>query len=244
MELTVIGHWGGYPKVGEASTGYLLEHEGFKLLLDCGSAVLSQLQQYIKPSQLDAVIISHYHPDHVADIGVLQHALLIDKYLEGYEKNLPIYGHQEDEIGFQSLTYKNITTGIPYKADEVLHIGPFQISFIRTIHPVPCYAMRISANGKSLIFTADTAYFLDLVGFSKGADLLLCESNYYKNMKNVAVNHMTSQQAGKLANLAQVKSLILTHLPHFGDHQQLLQEAREEFPADIKLASAGLKITI
>ncbi|WP_062105320.1 MBL fold metallo-hydrolase [Bacillus niameyensis] len=244
MELTVIGHWGGYPKVGEASTGYLLENEGFKLLLDCGSAVLSQLQQYIKPSQLDAVIISHYHPDHVADIGVLQHALLIDKYLEGYEKNLPIYGHQEDEIGFQSLTYKNITTGIPYKADEVLHIGPFQISFIRTIHPVPCYAMRILANGKSLIFTADTAYFLDLVEFSKGADLLLCESNYYKNMENAAVNHMTSQQAGKLANLAQVKSLILTHLPHFGDHQQLLQEAREEFPADIKLASAGLKITI
>lgn len=84
MKLTVIGHWGGYPKMGEASSGYLLEHKGFKLLVDCGSAVLSQLQYYLKPTELDAVIVSHYHPDHVADIGVLQHALLIGKYTEGF----------------------------------------------------------------------------------------------------------------------------------------------------------------
>ncbi len=198
MKLTVIGHWGGFPKVGEASSGYLLEHEGFRLLVDCGSAVLSQLQYYLKPTELDAVIISHYHPDHVADIGVLQHALIIAKYTEGFSRNLPIYGHEEDQAGFAALTYKNLTTGMVYKGDQLLHIGPFQIEFIETVHPVPCYAMRIKAGSKTLIYTADTAYFPELAEFAKGADLILCECNYYKDMKEAAFNHMTSDQAGQL----------------------------------------------
>jgi ribonuclease BN (tRNA processing enzyme) len=87
LKLTIIGPWGGYPKVNEASAGYILEHDGFNLLIDCGSGVLSKLQQYIKPTDLDACIISHYHPDHNADIGVLQHALLIDMYLTGNKKH-------------------------------------------------------------------------------------------------------------------------------------------------------------
>ncbi|MCJ7840401.1 MBL fold metallo-hydrolase [Lederbergia sp. NSJ-179] len=244
MELTVIGHWGGFPKVGEASTGYLLEHEGFKLLIDCGSAVLSQLQYYVKPTELHAVILSHYHPDHVADIGVLQHALLIGKYTEGFSGNLPIYGHQEDQAGFAALTYKNVTTGISYKGDESIHIGPFQIEFIKTLHPVPCYAMRLTAGGRTLVYTADTAYFSDLVAFAREADLLLCESNYYKDMKKSAVNHMTSDQAGQLAKAANIKNLVLTHLPHFGDHEQLVSEAKEEYAGEITLALSGLKITI
>ncbi|KRG16655.1 hypothetical protein ACA30_00550 [Virgibacillus soli] len=244
MKLTVIGHWGGFPKVGEASSGYLLEHEGFRLLVDCGSAVLSQLQYYLKPTELDAVIISHYHPDHVADIGVLQHALIIAKYTEGFSRNLPIYGHEEDQAGFAALTYKNLTTGMVYKGDQLLHIGPFQIEFIETVHPVPCYAMRIKAGSKTLIYTADTAYFPELAEFAKGADLILCESNYYKDMKEAAFNHMTSDQAGQLARLANAKKLVLTHLPHFGNYEQLISEAKEDYPGDIILASSGLAITI
>lgn len=244
LDLTVIGHWGGYPKAGEASTGYLLEHEDFKLLLDCGSAVLSQLQNFVKPTNLDAVLISHYHPDHVADIGVLQHALLIAKYVEGFDKQLPIYGHDKDKLGFQSLTYKDITIGIPYRENEDLQIGPFHIRFIQTKHPVPCYAMRISVGHKSLVFTADTAYFPELVQFCEGTDLLLCESNYYKEMEDAAFNHMTSFQAGKLAKLSKAKQLVLTHLPHYGNLNQLIQEAHEEYQNEIQLAHKGLKITI
>lgn len=244
MKLTVIGHWGGYPKMGEASSGYLLEHKGFKLLVDCGSAVLSQLQYYLKPTELDAVIVSHYHPDHVADIGVLQHALLIGKYTEGFSGNIPIYAHQEDQAGFTALTYKSITTGVAYTGDEPLHIGPFQIEFIKTIHPVPCYAMRIKAGSKTLIYTADTAYFPELVDFSQAGDVLLCESNYYKDMKKSAFNHMTSDQAGQLAQLANAKKLVLTHLPHFGDYEQLMSEAKEEYSGDTILASSGLTLII
>ena len=90
MQVTIVGHWGGYPKVDEASSGYLIEHEGFQILLDCGSGVLSKLQKFIQPEMLNGVIISHYHPDHIADIGVLQHARLI-RGLLGSEDGLFAY---------------------------------------------------------------------------------------------------------------------------------------------------------
>lgn len=244
MNLTVVGHWGGFPKTNEASSGYLLEKEGTHLLLDCGSAVLSTLQSYIQPKDLDAVILSHYHPDHIADIGVLQHALLIESYMSENIKILPIYGHEKDSAAFSSLTYKNITTGLGYHEREPLHIGPFTIRFLETKHPAPCYAMRIEAGGKSLVYTADTSYFEDLVAFSKDADILLCESNFYKGMDSAAAGHMTSEQAGTLASLARVKKLILTHLPHFGSLNQLKLEAAEQYQGEIILAEKGLSVAI
>lgn len=244
MNITVIGHWGGYPKSGEASSGYLLEHDGFHLLVDCGSAVLSQLQNYIAPKTIDAVILSHYHADHFADIGVLQHAWLIGKYVDHINRNVPIYGHTFNKTAFEELTYKDITTGIGYKENEQIHIGPFQIEFLRTHHPVPCFAMKICAANKTLVYTADSAYFEELAEFSKGADLLLCESNFYKGMDGAAAGHMTSEEAGKLASHAEVGKLVLTHLPHFGDLNQLLSEAQAIFTGDTVLASKGLQLTI
>lgn len=80
MKMTVVGFWGGFPEAGEATSGYLFEHDGFRLLVDCGSGVLAQLQKYITPSHIDAVVLSHYHHDHVADIGVLQYARLINYF--------------------------------------------------------------------------------------------------------------------------------------------------------------------
>ena len=87
MKMTVVGFWGGFPEAGEATSGYLFEHDGFRLLVDCGSGVLAQLQKYITPSDIDAVVLSHYHHDHVADIGVLQYARLITSATKGQLRN-------------------------------------------------------------------------------------------------------------------------------------------------------------
>lgn len=239
MKLTIIGPWGGFPKVNGASAGYLLEHDGFHILIDCGSAVLSKLQQFIKPTNLDACIISHYHPDHNADIGVLQHALLIDMYVTGENKLLPIYGHNLDRTSFEQLTYKNQTVGIAYNPEQVLQIGPFSIKFLRTKHSVPCFAFRIEANGKSLVFTADSAYQDSFIEFAKGADLLLSECNFYGDMDASSAGHMNSYEVAKLAKAAGVKKLILTHLPHFGNLQQLIDEVIQLYKGPVKLAELG-----
>ncbi|MCU9612494.1 MBL fold metallo-hydrolase [Caldibacillus lycopersici] len=239
MKLTVIGCWGGYPKVNEASTGYLLEHDGFRLLIDCGSGVLSKLQQYVDPTDLDACIVTHYHADHIADIGVLQHALIVQKYLQPMVRNLPIYGHQLDEQAFRKLTYKDITTGKAYDPSQTLRIGPFTISFLPTVHPVPCFAFRIEAAGKIFVFTGDSAFQDSFIEFAKDANLLLCECNFYANMDGGNAGHMNSKDAGTLAAAANVKQLVLTHLPQYGIIENLVTEAGEYYDGRIHLAEGG-----
>src|SRR5690625_2860565 len=100
MKLTVIGYWGGYPAKDEASSTYILEKDGFILLLDLGSGGLTKLQKYYDVTEIDALLLSHYHADHVADVGVLQHALLVQSYFNDDQKIVPIYAHRENDIEF------------------------------------------------------------------------------------------------------------------------------------------------
>lgn len=244
MKLTVIGYWGGYPKKNEASSGYLLEHNGYHLLMDCGSGVLAKLQNILKPEELDAVLISHYHPDHIADIGVLQHARLIQGLLGSDMPNLPIYGHHFNQHEFTKLTFKEVTKGIAYVPGEVLQVGPFQVTFLKTNHPVPCYAMRLEANGKVVVYTGDSSFKEEFVNFSRDADLLLCECNFYGHQDGKSAGHMTSKESGSLAEQAAVKQLVLTHLPHYGNLPDLVSEASNEFSGTVRLAEELLTITI
>jgi ribonuclease BN (tRNA processing enzyme) len=239
MKLTVIGYWGGFPGKNEATSGYLIEEGNFKLLIDCGSGVISQLQNYVDPEDLDAVITSHYHNDHVSDIGALQYARLIKGYLGHDIPPLPIYGHAEDQEGFTKLTYKDITIGKTYNPNQDLSIGPFSISFLKTNHPVPCYAMKIQTKDECIVYTADTSYIEEFVLFAKEADLLICECNLYAGMDGSSAGHMTSTDAGVLAEKAKVKQLLLTHLPHFGEHTDLIKQASEKYNGIINLAKSG-----
>ena len=244
MKLTVIGFWGGYPKKDGASSGYLLEHDGYKLLIDCGSGVLAKMQHVIQPEELDAVILSHYHPDHIADVGVLYHARLIQSYLIGKLPVLPIYAHREDQAEFAKLTHGDTTKGIAYNPKGALEIGPFKVAFLETNHPVPCYAMRFEAGGKSFVYTADTSYKEEFVEFSRGADVLLSECNFYSSQSGKGAGHMNSTDCGALARKAEVKNLILTHLPHFGNIEDLIAQASEEWDGPISLASEFMVVEI
>jgi ribonuclease BN (tRNA processing enzyme) len=244
MKLTVFGQWGGYPKAGEASSGYLIQHSGFKLLIDCGSGVLSHLQHHVEATGLDAVLLSHYHPDHVADIGVLQHALLIQYFLGKNKGTLPVYTHREDQRGFETITYKDLMKAHEYKEDTSLSIGPFKVTFVKTKHPVPCYGMRIEADGKALFYTADSAFKEEFVSFGKDADVLLCECNFYGGMDASKAGHMTSLDAGHLAQQSNARKLILTHLPHFGELDQLVTEASTLYKGEVLLAKKDIEVDI
>ncbi|MFP7168759.1 MBL fold metallo-hydrolase [Terribacillus sp. 7520-G] len=240
MKLTVIGFWGAYPGRESASSCYVVEKDGYSLLLDCGSGALSRMPAFVDPKDLNAVVVSHYHPDHVADIGALQHVWQVQNSLRGTEDVLPIYGHEEDEAGFKSLSHK-FTEGIAYQPDEILSIGPFAITFMKTKHPVPCYGMRISDGVSDIVYTADSSYLEEWAEFSKGADLLITDCNFYQHQDGEAAGHMNSLQVGGIAEQAGVKTLFLSHLPHFGEHRQLLEEASSVFSGEVKLAYEGLE---
>ncbi|MYL42796.1 MBL fold metallo-hydrolase [Virgibacillus salexigens] len=238
MKFTVIGYWGGYPAPNEATSCYLLESGGFSLVIDMGSGALAKLQQYKTVTEIDAVILSHYHFDHVADIGVLQYARLVTYYITGEDKVLPIYGHEEDEAGFQSLTH-TYTKGVAYDPKESLEVGAFTISFLKTKHPVPCYGMRITDGTNCIVYTADTSYRKEWIPFAKNADLLITDCNFYADQDGENAGHMTSKQGGKIAEEANVKQLLLSHLPQYGDRNQLIEETKEVFSRTVQLAHAG-----
>lgn len=225
MKLTVLGCLGAYPYKGEGTTGYLLESEGYHLLLDAGSTTLIQLEKILDPLALDAVILSHYHHDHIADLGVLQYYWQL--FPKQAERNvLPIYGHGEDSIHFNELTMAGVTEGHDYLQTKQLELGPFSVTFMKTIHPVTCYAMRFVENstGKIFVFTGDSGYLESFVDFAKDADLFLADTYLFAgNERHKA--HFTSQESGEIAAAAKVKKLVLTHLPQHGDLEQLKEEA-------------------
>lgn len=239
MQLTVIGFWGGFPGKNEATSGYLLEAEGFSLLIDCGSGVLSKLQNYKALEDLDAVWLSHYHHDHVADIGPLYFARLVKGQLGQVNQVLPIYGHMLDKAQFERLTNSNVTQGVSYEEYESLQIGPFQLTFLKTRHSVPCFATRITCGGKTLVYTADTSLFPELITFSKDADLLIAECSLYGDQDGKAYGHLTNNDVAELAREAKAKNVLLTHLPHYGNHADLVERVQREISGMVNLAGTG-----
>ncbi|MDC3425601.1 MBL fold metallo-hydrolase [Aquibacillus sp. 3ASR75-11] len=238
MKLTVIGYWGAYPEAEAATSSYLLEKDGFSCLIDCGSGALSRLQLYKNVMDLDAVILSHYHNDHVADVGVLQYLLLVQNTLHQTERILPIYGHRDDEQQFQSLSHQ-FTKGISYDPSNPLELGPFQFSFLKTIHPVPCYGMRITDGDQTIVYTADTSYQEEWIPFSQDTDLLITDCNFYESQDGTKAGHMNSREGATIAAKANVQQLLLSHLPHFGEHKQLINEAKAFYSGSVQLAYEG-----
>ncbi|MFB5664151.1 MBL fold metallo-hydrolase [Alteribacillus sp. HJP-4] len=241
MKITVVGYWHAFPKKGEAASGYLLEQDHTKVLIDCGSGVVSNLQRYCSLDELDAVVISHYHNDHISDIGALHYFRLLQPYIQKENpRAFQVFGHQDDQEGFQRLSYHDIVKAKPYRAEEPLQIGPFTFRFYRTTHPVPCYAMKISNAESSIFYTADTGYTPELAKAAEGAELLISECSLYKGQDGSAAGHLTSEEAGRLADRAGAPQLLLSHLPHFGEHSRLKQEAKAECPnTAVDLASSG-----
>ncbi|HCM90356.1 MULTISPECIES: MBL fold metallo-hydrolase [Vagococcus] len=245
MKVTVLGFWGGFPHNGEGTTSYLVESKGFSLLLDAGSSTLIQLEKKIDPLKLDAVILTHYHHDHIADLGVLQYL----RQLKPKEpvSILPIYGHEDDQEHFQQLSMTGISEGFAYNPNEKLEIGPFEISFIQTIHPVTCYAMRIEEKetGKIFVFTADTGYFDGLVEFCREADLLITDTYFLEGTENHHA-HLSSKETGVLAKEAGVKKLVLSHLRQEIDLNQLKEQTEKYHNNSVEtiLASTLLNLTV
>jgi len=235
MKIIPIGIWGGYPKANGATSSFLVIDDGFHLLIDCGSGVLASLQQIIPIQTLDAVIITHYHHDHVADVGVLKYAKLVQNQLQE-QKSITVYAHAKDKTFFQWKSTEDIIFQVIEEETEQ-EIGPFTIRTAVTNHPAYCLAVQIeNREGKKVTFTSDTAWKDELVTFAEGSDLLVSESNLYEHLEGKIPGHLSGREAGKLAHAANVKQLLLTHLPHFGNVKDLEGEAQSEFDGPVSLA--------
>ncbi|KKO55573.1 beta-lactamase [Paenibacillus sp. DMB20] len=244
MEVTVIGCWGAYPKKNEATSGYLVEIGGTKILLDCGSGVLSRLQNHCSLEELDAVVITHTHADHTADLYSLEFAILILTQIGKRARPLDVYVYcgNPDTLAFGFPDYVRVH---PIRIGEPVAIGTARLEFSENVHDVPCCAVRlITETGKTFVYSGDTGYCQAMIDISKSADVLLIESSFYDWQKGRMDGHLTAGEAGKIAALAGARQMVLTHFPHYGDLEQLVQEASRQYDGLIRLACCDMKIRI
>ncbi len=243
MKLTVIGCYGAYPPAGGATSGYLLESGKTKVLLDCGSGVLSRVQRFVPLGVLDAVVISHYHTDHYADLGCLQYAAMIDMQLGRRQSPLAVWGPSPATGAPDLLTYKEYCLGHFFGEKGSFQVGELLFEALKNPHEIESYSLRVTGLlGERLVFSGDTAYHEGLAALAEAADCFLCECSFYATPPVPKAMHLTSAQVGQLAVAAQPKQLLLTHLPHYGDTAQLLQEVRSVWPGSAALAQHDMAL--
>lgn len=231
MKLTVLGNCGPYPGPDRACSGYLLEYDKYKILLDCGNGVLSKLQKYCKLEELTHIILSHLHYDHISDIFVLKYAIEI-KRKQGVEiKSIKFYLPNEPKSEYENLVSKNIFEVEEINEQLKFNIGDLNFSFAKMNHPIINYATRIQYGDKIFVYTGDTAYNYTISEFAKNADVFLCDAGLLKKYKkDENAPHFTAYEVGVAAKEARVKKLLLTHFWPEHDTNLHLDEARENYP--------------
>lgn len=251
MKLTVIGCSGSFAGPDSAASCYLLEgdHEGrtWRVLLDLGSGAFGALQRFIDPVTIDAVLLSHLHPDHYFDISGIW--VMWKYHPDGPRARIPIWGPKG--VARQCARAYGLCRDPGMSAefdffeydDQPIRIGPFVIEVCRVVHPVRSYGMRIASEGRVLAYSGDTGPCQELVDLASGADLLLAESAFLEGGDNPLDLHMTGKQAGAAAAEAGVGRLVLTHIPPWHDPQVCLSEAREAFAGPLALAATGVTFT-
>lgn len=243
MKITVLGCWGAYPKAGEATSGYLLQTDKHNILLDCGSGVLANLFRHIRPEEIDAVFLSHFHHDHCADLGCLSYASRFAMVFKRRANPMPIYAGNKNPH-FSELNYKEYTVGKEINPNSSVDMDGLRVTFFQTVHEEYNLAMRFEYNGKVLVYTGDLGPTTPLIDFSKGADLIICESSLFAHEEGMFSGHMTSKESAELADKAGAKALMLTHFPHLGDINKMAEEAARYYNGVIVFAEVNKTITL
>ncbi|BCJ85739.1 MBL fold metallo-hydrolase [Effusibacillus dendaii] len=245
MKITVLGEHAPYPAAGGATIGYLVDTGEGRVLLDCGSGVLSELLKTTGWSQLNAVILSHYHADHVADLGVLQYGIMVARKTGQREQPLTIYANREPKEKFQEVSYGNHVTAIPLDAQSDISLCGAEFRFADTVHAVPCLAVSITKGGKKVVFSSDTGPCSAVANLARAANLFICEASWLeKDRGSAEVGHLTARQAGEIAKQAGVQKLCLTHLYPGYEVNELLKEAAETFQGELFAAKQGMVIHV
>jgi ribonuclease BN (tRNA processing enzyme) len=241
MKLTIVGASGTFPGPHSGCSSYLLEEDGFRLLLDVGNGSTGALQAACGLLGPDAIIVSHLHGDHYLDLITYTYARRY--HPEGQAPLLPVFGPtdiREQVIGAYGRDVSDLLDEVyifnPVDHDQKVGVGPFEVDLRRVNHPVETYGMRVSAGGRTLTYSADTGECSTVVDLAKDVDVFLCEASYLDGEDNPPDIHLTGKQAAQYATQADVKRLLLTHLVPWGDKTRTLAEADAAYSGELLVA--------
>jgi ribonuclease BN (tRNA processing enzyme) len=258
VRLTVVGCAGSFPSPDSPASCYLVEADDdqgrtWRIVLDLGSGAVGPLQRYARLDGLDAVLLSHLHPDHFADVCGLYVAR---HYAPGgpAPAPLPLYGPRgtADRI-------RQAYGGDPSGLDDTFEVreladgrsvglGPLTVTPYSVQHPIEAYGMRVEQHAGRriavLAYTGDTDSCHALLPLAKGADLFLAEASFQEGRDTARGVHLTGLRAGQAAADAGCRRLVLTHVPVWTDADVVLAEARSVFPGAVETARPGAQFLV
>ena len=244
MKLTVLGACGSWPDRDTALSGYLLQHDGYNLWVDCGSGTMANLQKHISIADVDAMVITHEHADHCVDVYPLFYARYYNRMgadgmplfiPKGFRERMLALLSEESIEGFD-IGF-DVHEVVP---EESFEIGPFAV----TSHPMahlglPALGFRFSANGTTLAYTGDTGPSPAVVEMARETDVFMAEATY-QDRDSLTEFHLSARQAGDIATEAGTNHLVLTHLLPSHDKEVSKAEAADEFEGRISVAVEGM----
>ncbi len=260
MELTILGTDAAYAGEDGGCPSYLLTHRGKHYLIDAGPGCVSAFQSSIRFSDISCIFLSHLHADHVSDIYTLRYGVYIAQKEKGMTHKPVIYLPKRPRNTYRFIK-KNISREFVIRIlseKTLVALDGLKVSFMRTMHPVPAYAMRFDEMEKSdsagaknqksetaFVYTSDTGFFEELVHFSAQASVILSEATFQSaDEKLTGMGHMTAERAGAFAAESGAERLVLTHIMPEYDKSTSAREAKKTFPGEVIIAERGMELTI
>ena len=262
MKLTIVGMAGSFAAPSSPASCYLVQADDdagrtWSLVLDLGNGSLGALQQVIDPFAVDAVAISHMHPDHFADLCgyyvFLKYHPERGSEVDANRTAVPLYGPAEaerrlaDSYGLpdgETMTGQfDFRTWIPGTSAQV---GPFTLEPVAVEHPIPAYGVRVTGpstlvpgTAVTLAYTGDTDVCEGLYALAQSADLLLAEAAFVEGRDDACGIHLTGRRAGQVATKAGAARLLLTHVPAWNDPAVSVAEAQAVYDGPVEVVEQG-----
>jgi ribonuclease BN (tRNA processing enzyme) len=250
--LTVLGSCGAWPEAGRACSGFLLEHDGYRVVLDLGYGAFPRLLDALGPAGLTgvhAVIVTHHHPDHVVDLHALFRAWT---YPRRSWDRLPVWAPpavRDLLIALEDGEEHAVDAAFAFTTlpSDAVAVGPFSLESVPLPHFVPSVGVRLSSPETVVAYTGDTGPSPALAGLGRDADLFIVEATDREQQPStrpaaVQGRQLTSQEAGRAAREANARRLLLTHFWPGNDRERSRAEAQEEYPGEVLLAQEGLVV--
>ncbi|HEY3681535.1 MAG TPA: MBL fold metallo-hydrolase [Streptosporangiaceae bacterium] len=242
--LDVLGCSGGWSDAGRACSGYLLTANGGRVWIDAGTGTFERLLRRGPLADVDAVWLTHLHPDHCADLLMAFQAMA---YGDVGTDRLPVYGPPGWAAVFDAFLGEEVAEvfEIHDLEDGAVHdLGGTPYTAVATHHGMPSFGLRADLGGRTFAYTSDTGPGPGTVRIADGADTLLAEAFLSLPGARAFTSVSTPKQAGAYAHEGGVRQLVLTHLHPDADPSAAVRRASTAFAGPISVATEGAVISL